>query len=241
MNEPLLSVTGIAASYGPIAALHEVTLRVSPGEIVALIGGNGAGKTTTLSCIAGLLRPARGHITFAGGDLAGVAPHRVVERGLALVPEGRRIFPKLSVRENLLLGAYIRRDRAAIADDVERAFTLFPILRERASQAGGTLSGGEQQMLAIARALMSRPRLVCMDEPSMGVAPMLAAKIFAAIRQLNAEGLSVLLVEQNARMALKLAHRGYVIETGRTTLSDSAERLAADPRVQKAYLGECAV
>ncbi|HYE04225.1 MAG TPA: ABC transporter ATP-binding protein [Planctomycetota bacterium] len=241
MNEPLLSVTGIAAAYGPIAALHEVTLRVSPGEIVALIGGNGAGKTTTLACIAGLLRPTRGHIAFAGGDLAGVAPHRVVERGLALVPEGRRIFPKLSVCENLLLGAYTRRDRAAIADDVERSFALFPILRERASQAGGTLSGGEQQMLAIARALMSRPRLVCMDEPSMGVAPMLAAKIFAAIRQLNAEGLSVLLVEQNARMALKLAHRGYVIETGRTTLSDSAERLAADPRVQKAYLGECAV
>ncbi|MBA3845407.1 MAG: ABC transporter ATP-binding protein, partial [Planctomycetes bacterium] len=227
--------------YQKIEAIKGVSLEVDTGEIVTLIGGNGAGKTTTLACIAGLLRPSRGHITFAGGDLAGVAPHRVVERGLALVPEGRRIFPKLSVRENLLLGAYIRRDRAAIADDVERAFTLFPILRERASQAGGTLSGGEQQMLAIARALMSRPRLVCMDEPSMGVAPMLAGKIFAAIRQLNAEGLSVLLVEQNARMALKLAHRGYVIETGRTTLSDSAERLAADPRVQKAYLGECAV
>jgi branched-chain amino acid transport system ATP-binding protein len=240
VSEPLLTVTGIAAAYGPIAALHEVTLRVSAGEIVALIGSNGAGKTTTLSCIAGQMRPSRGGIHFENWDLVGMPAHVVVGKGLALVPEGRRIFPRLSVRENLLLGAYLRSDPAGIAADLKKMYDLFPILKERAGQAGGTLSGGEQQMLAIARALMSRPRLLCMDEPSMGVAPILVARIFAAIRELNQGGLSVLLVEQNARMALKLAHRGYVLETGRTTLSDAADRLLADPRVQAAYLGEAA-
>jgi branched-chain amino acid transport system ATP-binding protein len=214
-----------------------VSLSVGSGEIVCLIGANGAGKTTALRCLSGLLPLTAGSIAFAGHDLARVPPHRLVEFGLAHVPEGRRIFARLTVLENLKLGAFLRRDAAAVAQDIERAFTLFPILAERRTQAGGTLSGGEQQMLAIARALMSRPRLLLMDEPSMGVAPLIVARIFEAIKALNREGLAILLVEQNARMALAMANRGYVLETGRITVKGLASHLATDERVKRAYLG----
>ena len=236
--DPLLAVDALDASYGAIAVLHDVSLRIAPGEIVTLIGGNGAGKTTTLSCLSGLMRPTAGSIRFAGAEISGLPAHDVVRRGLALVPEGRRIFPRLTVRENLLLGAFTRRDTSAIQHDQERMFSLFPILAERRSQAGGTLSGGEQQMLAIARALMSRPRLLLMDEPSMGVAPLITARIFATLKQLNAEGLAILLVEQNAHLALGMAHRAYVLETGRITLSGEAKALLHDDRIRRAYLGE---
>jgi branched-chain amino acid transport system ATP-binding protein len=235
---PLLAVDSLDAGYGAIAVLHEVSLRLAPGEIVTLIGGNGAGKTTTLACLSGLLRPQAGSIRFAGAEISGEPAHAVVRRGLALVPEGRRIFPRLTVRENLRLGAFTRHDTAGIHHDEERLFALFPILAERRNQPGGTLSGGEQQMLAIARALMSRPRLLLMDEPSMGVAPLITARIFATIRQLNAEGLAILLVEQNAHLALGLAHRAYVLETGRIILAGEARALLHDDRVRQAYLGE---
>jgi branched-chain amino acid transport system ATP-binding protein len=233
----LLVLDGVHAGYGPIHVLKGVSLRVAPGEIVALIGCNGAGKSTTLRTISRLMDASAGSVRFAGEDLATVPAHVAVARGLVQVPEGRRIFPRLTVLENLQLGAVTRRDGAEIAAGLERSFALFPILAERRHQAGGTLSGGEQQMLAIARALMARPRLLLMDEPSMGVAPILVQRIFATIRQLNAEGLSILLVEQNARQALGLAHRGYVLETGSVALEGPARDLLADPRVQAAYLG----
>src|SRR4051812_33931339 len=236
----MLELTDVHVRYGNIRALQGVSLRVEPGQLVALIGSNGAGKSTTLRTISGLLRAAQGTITFEGTDITTQAADRIVAMGISHCPEGRHIFGSLTVAENLRLGAVSRSDAPGIATDLAMVLDLFPILKERTGQAGGTLSGGEQQMLAIARALMSRPRLLLLDEPSMGVAPILVARIFAAIRELNQGGLSVLLVEQNARMALKLAHRGYVLETGRTTLSDAADRLLADPRVQAAYLGECA-
>lgn len=235
---PLLDVANLEAGYGPINVLQRISLRVMPGEIVALIGANGAGKTTTLMSISGLVPVRGGSVHFDGKDLARVAAHDVVKLGLAQAPEGRKIFPRLTVRENLQMGAFTRRDPAGVAADLERMYALFPILRERQSQAGGLLSGGQQQMLAIARALMAKPRLLLLDEPSLGLAPQIVVQIFGVIRELNAKGMSVLLVEQNARMALKVAHRGYVLETGRVTMSDDAKVLLNDPRIRAAYLGE---
>ena len=238
IGEILLELSQVDAGYGPIRALHGISLKVHAGEIVTLIGANGAGKTTTLLCCSGIVKPTSGAIRLAGQAIHGLPAHAIVRHGIAQVPEGRKIFPRLSVLENLRLGAFTRSGPAEIADSIDHAFTLFPILAERRHQAGGTLSGGEQQMLAIGRALMSKPKVLLMDEPSRGVAPLLVLKIFETIRTLNAEGLSVLLVEQNARLALKLAHRGYVIETGRIVMEDDAKRLLADPKVQEAYLGE---
>jgi len=234
----LLSVQGLRARYGAVEALREVSLEVRAGEIVTLIGANGAGKSTTLMCLSRVKSIAAGEITFEGRSLNEVPAHRVVGLGLAQVPEGRRIFPRLTVFENLEMGAYLRRDRDGVAKDRAHVYDLFPVLRERSRQAGGTLSGGEQQMLAIGRALMSRPRLLMMDEPSMGIAPILVARIFDAVKRLKNEGMTILLVEQNARAALRLADRGYVIETGRIVLSDRAPALLENPRVQEAYLGE---
>jgi len=238
MDEPLLSVENVHAGYGPIEAIKGVSLTVRRGEIVTIIGANGAGKTSTLMSISGVVRVSSGRIRFDGEDITELPAHALVARGLAQVPEGRRIFPRLTVLENLELGAYLRRDKAGIRADLDKVFTLFPILRERHTQAGGTLSGGEQQMLAIARALMSRPKLLLMDEPSMGVAPMLTARIFERIRELNREGMTILLVEQNAHLALQTAQRGYVLETGEIVLEDEASKLLANPRVREAYLGE---
>ena len=239
---PLLSVEGLVAGYGSVEVLHEVSLEVREGEIVTLIGGNGAGKSTTLMCISGIVPVRGGEIRFAGERICsaegGVRADRLVGRGLVQVPEGRRIFPRMTVLENLMMGAYGRDDRDGIARDLEQVYTLFDILRARSGQLGGTLSGGEQQMLAIGRAILSKPRLLMMDEPSMGIAPLLVARIFEAVRELNRTGLTILLVEQNARAALKLAHRGYVLETGRVILADDASRLLVDPRVREAYLGE---
>jgi branched-chain amino acid transport system ATP-binding protein len=234
----LLQLNDVRAGYGAIEVLKGISLEVREGEIVTIIGANGAGKTTTLMCISGINRPAAGAISFEGRDLGGLAPHEIVRLRLSQSPEGRKIFPRLTVLENLELGAITRRDPAGIRKDLDRVYSLFPILRERAKQAGGTLSGGEQQMLAVARALMARPKLLLLDEPSLGLAPLIVAKIFEVIRQLNSEGIAVLLVEQNARMALKLAHRGYVLETGSITISGAADDLLNDQRVKDAYLGE---
>ncbi|MBX7138001.1 MAG: ABC transporter ATP-binding protein [Oligoflexia bacterium] len=234
---PLLKVDSIEAGYGPINVLKGVSLTVNSGEIVTLIGANGAGKTTTLMCLAGIVPLRRGEIQLSGRGLTDVPAHALPGLGLALVPEGRKIFPRLTVLENLELGAFSRSDRE-LAPDFDRVFSLFPVLKERRRQAGGTLSGGEQQMLAISRALMSRPKMLLMDEPSMGVAPLLVEKIFETICELNRSGLTVLLVEQNAHLALKVANRAYVIETGSITIEDQAARLLEDPRVQEAYLGD---
>ena len=235
---PLLSVDKLRAGYGPIDALHDISLTVEPGEIVALIGANGAGKTTTLMSISGVLTARAGKIVFDGQDLARTPAHQIVKLGLAQSPEGRKIFLRLSVLENLQMGAFTRHDKDGIAADIEKAFVMFPILRERKGQAGGLLSGGQQQMLAIARALMARPKLLLLDEPSLGLAPQIVVQIFDVIRDLNKQGMSVLLVEQNARMALRVAHRGYVLETGRITFGDKASVLLNDPRIRAAYLGE---
>jgi branched-chain amino acid transport system ATP-binding protein len=238
MSEPLLRLEDVHAGYGPIEVLKGVALEVNAGEIVTMIGANGAGKTTTLMCVSGIVRVRSGVIVFDGEAVHRVPASELVRRGLAQVPEGRKIFPRLTVRENLEMGAFTRDDPDGIAQDLEKAFALFPILRERQAQLGGTLSGGEQQMLAISRALMSRPKMLLMDEPSMGIAPVLVLKIFEAIRELNRQGLTILLVEQNARQALKVAHRGYVLETGQIVLSDKAAALATHARVREAYLGE---
>ena len=237
---PLLHIEDVEAGYGPINVLHRVHLSVFPGEIVTIIGANGAGKTTLLMTISGLVKARTGRIVFQGRDLVAekVPPHDIVCLGLAHAPEGRKIFPRLTVRENLDLGAFTRRDPDGVAEDLEKVFTLFPILRQRQHQLGGLLSGGEQQMLAIARALMARPKLLLLDEPSLGLAPQIVLQIFQVIRELNRQGVSVLLVEQNARLALKHAHRGYVLETGRVTLTGRGEELLHDPRVRAAYLGE---
>ncbi|MDZ4859688.1 MAG: ABC transporter ATP-binding protein [Candidatus Hydrogenedentes bacterium] len=238
MASPLLSIKGLFAGYGPIEALKGVSLDVNPSEIVTLIGANGAGKSSTLMCISGIQRSRKGSIHFDGEDVTNEKSHRLVARGLVQVPEGRKIFPKLTVLENLELGAYLRRDPNGVKADMDKVYALFPILGERRKQYGGTLSGGEQQMLAIGRAIMSKPKLLLMDEPSMGVAPILTAKIFETIRELNREGMTILLVEQNAHLALKIAHRGYVIETGEIVLEDKAAALLTDPRVKEAYLGD---
>ena len=235
---PILDVQKLRAGYGPIDVLHDLSIRVEPGEIVAIIGANGAGKTTTLMSISGVLRARAGQIIFADSNISGTAAHEIVKKGIAQSPEGRKIFPKLSVLENLQMGAFTRSDAPGIAEDLEKAFTMFPILRERKNQAGGLLSGGQQQMLAIARALMARPKLLLLDEPSLGLAPQIVVQIFDVIRELNKQGMSVLLVEQNARMALKVAHRGYVLETGRVIATDQAATLLNDPRIRAAYLGE---
>jgi len=234
---PLLSVENLSVAYGGIQAVKGISLEVGEGELVTLIGRNGAGKTTTLNTLGGLLRPVAGRLGYAGQDLARLPAHERVCHGLALVPEGRGIFARLTVKENLLMGAFHRNDKAAIAADLERSYALFPRLRERERQLGGTLSGGEQQMLAIGRALMSRPRLLLLDEPSMGLAPLMVEKIFAIIREINAQGVAILLIEQNARMALAAARRAYVLESGCITLSGPAAELAVDERVRAAYLG----
>ena len=235
----LLRIENLNAGYGPVNVLDNVALTVHAGEIVAMIGANGAGKTTTLMALSGIVRPRAGSsVVFDGEPIETLAPHEIVKRGLAQSPEGRKIFPRLSVLENLNMGAFTRKDRPGIADDIAKSFGMFPILDERKHQAAGLLSGGQQQMLAIARALMARPKLLMLDEPSLGLAPQIVVQIFEVLRDLNAAGMSVLIVEQNARMALKFAHRGYVLETGRVTMTDAASVLLTDPRVRAAYLGE---
>jgi branched-chain amino acid transport system ATP-binding protein len=233
----LLEVENVHAYYGNIHALKGVNLTVEKGEIVTLIGSNGAGKTTTLRTISGLMKPATGKVSLEGEDLGAYKAHQLAMMGIAMVPEGRGVFSRMTVLENLEMGAYQRRDKPAIAQDMERVYSVFPRLKERRAQVAGTLSGGEQQMLAIGRALMSHPRLMLMDEPSMGLAPVLVEAIFDTIKTINQEGTTVLLVEQNAQMALQIAHRGYVIQTGEIALSNSAEELQNDPMVQKVYLG----
>ena len=233
----LLELQDVHSCYGNIHALMGVSLKVEEGEIVALIGSNGAGKTTTLRSIAGLLPPRRGTVTLGGRPIHALAPHLVHHQGLGLVPEGRGIFPDLTVLENLEMGAYILKDKARIAANLATAFSLFPRLKERVWQKGGTLSGGEQQMLAIARGLMANPRILLLDEPSMGLAPVLVDQIFDIIKELNARGTTILLVEQNALMALSIAHRGYVLQTGQIVLTGTGADLMADDMVRKAYLG----
>lgn len=233
----ILEVHDLKVAYGGIQALKGISLTVAPGELVALIGSNGAGKTTTLKALAGLLHPASGKITYDGKSLHTIPAHQRVRDGLALVPEGRGIFSRLTVAENLQMGAYIRNDTTQIGSDLERMYSLFPRLAERRAQFAGTLSGGEQQMVAMARALMSRPKLLMLDEPSMGLAPMMVAKIFETIRDIAAQGVSILLVEQNAKLALEVAQRGYVLESGLVTLSDSAANLLGSDEVRRAYLG----
>ena len=234
----MLEIQGLACAYGKIEALREVSLSAKAGEVTCLLGPNGAGKTTLMMTLAGILQPTRGSITFEGENLLGLSPAQIVDRGLALVPENRLVFPALSVRENLMAGAYRRKDRAAIASDIEHQLDRFPRLRERIDQLAGTLSGGEQQMLALARALMSRPRLLLMDEPSVGLAPKVVAEIFGIIRQLHAEGTSIFLVEQNAHIALKVAQHFYLMEQGKVSFSGTPGQLAEDDVVQRAYLGE---
>ncbi len=238
MIEPILTIENLEAGYGPIAVLQQISLTVGKGEIVTVIGANGAGKTTTLQTISGVVKAQAGKIVFDGEDISKVPDYKIVSRGLAQSPEGRKIFPRLTVLENLEMGAFTRNDAPGIRDDIEKSYHYFPILKQRAKQLGGTLSGGEQQMLAIARALMARPKLLLLDEPSLGLAPLIVLKIFEVIRELNQAGMSVLLVEQNARLALKLAHRGYVMETGTITMSGPGSELLNDSRIQAAYLGE---
>jgi branched-chain amino acid transport system ATP-binding protein len=237
-ERPLLAVRDLVVHYGVIQALSGISLQVNQGQVVALIGANGAGKSTTLRAISGLVRPTSGSIAFRDAEIGGLPSHDIVARGVAQAPEGRGIFLNLTVRENLDLGAYLRRDREAIDADRERAYALFPILRERREQVSGTLSGGEQQMLAVARALMSRPTLLLLDEPSLGLAPQVVDRIFQVIREINQAGTSLLLVEQNANMALQIAHHAYVLETGAIVMQGSGRELLESPEVRKAYLGE---
>jgi len=233
----MLEVRDLHVYYGEIQALKGISFRVGPGEIVALLGNNGAGKTTTLRTVSGLLAPRSGEVLFGDHSLVGTPPHDIVIRGITHVPEGRRIFNRLTVVENLTMGAYTRGDKG-IAEDMERVFTVFPRLKERRTQVAGTLSGGEQQMLAIGRALMAKPSLLLLDEPSMGLAPVLVEQIFDTVQTINKQGVTILLVEQNAAMALSIAQRGYVLETGRIALEGSATELAGNPEVRRAYLGE---
>ncbi|MFZ9336080.1 MAG: ABC transporter ATP-binding protein [Burkholderiaceae bacterium] len=234
----MLEITDLATSYGKIEALKGVSLQAKAGEVTCLLGPNGAGKSTLMLTLSGILKPQRGSVKFEGEELVGKTPAQIVERGMALVPENRLVFPALSVRENLMAGAYKRRDMAGIKRDVEAMFVRFPRLKERIEQLAGTLSGGEQQMLAVARALMSRPRLLLMDEPSVGLAPLVVAEIFSIIKQLHAEGVSIFLVEQNAHMALKVAQHFYLMEQGRVSFSGTPGELADDDVIQRAYLGQ---
>ena len=233
----LLELSGVDAFYGRVQALHGVSLNVGQNEIVGLIGSNGAGKTTTLRTISGLMHPARGTVSFDGQDITKLAAHKIVGLGICHSPEGRRLFPRMQVVDNLLMGAYTRTDKAAMQQDMERVFTLFPRLKERSRQLAGTLSGGEQQMLAIGRAMMSRPKLLMLDEPSLGLAPILVDAIFRTILEINAAGTPILLVEQNAVRALEVAHRGYVLETGNIVQTGTGKELLGSPDVQRAYLG----
>jgi len=238
MAEPLLELHALDVHYGAIHALRGISILVGQGEIVSLIGANGAGKTTTLRAVSGMLRPSAGQIRYEGAPIAGLRPHRLVARGLCHAPEGRGIFPNLTVRENLLLGAFLRRDAQGIARDMQKGFKLFPILEERAAQMAGTLSGGEQQMLSIARALMSRPRLLLLDEPSLGLAPTVVETIFTIVQEINKQGVTILLVEQNAHLALQIANHGYVLETGTVVQTGTGTELLRSPEIRKAYLGE---
>ncbi|HOP69284.1 MAG: ABC transporter ATP-binding protein [Dethiobacteria bacterium] len=234
----MLRVENVSTGYDNIRVLHQISLTVGEGEIVTLIGSNGVGKTTTLKTISGLLKPTEGKIYFNNRDISQLPPHEIVELGISHVPEGRNVFPRLTVKENLEMGAYTRKDKVEIKKDYARIMELFPQLAQRQKQVAGTLSGGEQQMLAIGRALMSRPRLLLLDEPSMGLAPLVVTSIFEIIKDINRQGTPILLVEQNAQIALRTAHRGYVMETGRIVMSDSARALLQNDRVRKTYLGE---
>ncbi len=236
--QPLLEVIGLKVAYGGINAVKGIDFAVAAGEMVTLIGANGAGKTTTLKALTGLVHPSAGRVRYNGADITALPSHRLVALGIALVPDGRGVFPRLTVEENIDMGAYCRDDKREIRADHEHVLTLFPRLAERHQQAAGTLSGGEQQMLAIARAIMGRPRLLLLDEPSMGLAPLMVQKIFETIRAIAATGVTTLLVEQNAKLALELCDRGYVMESGEITLTDRAPALLANPRVRRAYLGE---
>ena len=234
----LLELDNVKTYYGNIRALKGISIEVDEGEIVCLIGGNGAGKSTTLMTISGVLTPVEGNVSYQGQSIVSVRPDNIVNMGICQVPEGRMIFPLLTVMENLDLGAYLRKDKEGVKEDLERVFDYFPVLGERRLQDGGTLSGGEQQMLAIGRALMARPKLLLLDEPSLGLAPIVVDSIFDIIRQINEEGTTILLVEQNAQLALQFSHRGYVLETGEITLADTSEALRTNEQVKKAYLGE---
>jgi len=236
----MLKLNGIHTFYGPIEALRGVDIEVKQGEIVSLIGNNGAGKSTTLMTISGILKPGAGDIVFEGQSIMGIPPHRIVEMGISQVPEGRRIFPRLTIKENLEMGAYtkFKVQSSKFKVQLDKIFELFPVLKERQKQPGGTLSGGEQQMLAIGRALMSNPKLLLLDEPSLGLAPIIVSKIFRTIKEINREGVTVLLVEQNARAALKLSNRGYVLENGNVALEGTADKLLNNEQVRMAYLGE---
>jgi len=238
VSDTLLSIRDLVVHYGVIRALSGISLEVPRGKIVALIGANGAGKSTTLRAISGLLRPTSGAIEFQGRSIAVLPSHEIVAKGVAQAPEGRGIFLNLTVKENLDLGAYLRRDRSGVDADRERAYALFPILKERSAQVSGTLSGGEQQMLAVGRALMSRPTLLLLDEPSLGLAPQFVDRIFQVIQEINEAGVSLLLVEQNANMALQVSHHAYVLETGAIVMQGSGRELLESPEVRKAYLGE---
>jgi branched-chain amino acid transport system ATP-binding protein len=233
----LLRLKRVSTHYGPIPILQDINLQIQPGEIVCLLGGNASGKSTTLKTILGLVKPSGGEIEFLEERIDGLPTGQVVARGISIVPENRRIFPEMSVAENLEMGTYLRRDRVGIQEDLQRVFELFPRLRERLRQPGGTLSGGEQQMLAMGRALMSRPKLLLMDEPSMGLAPVFVERIFELIQLINRQGTSIFMVEQNANMALSIAHRGYVLQTGRIALADTASNLLQNELMRKAYLG----
>jgi branched-chain amino acid transport system ATP-binding protein len=237
-GQVMLEVSQLEVAYGGIRAVKGIDLKVEAGEVVALIGANGAGKTTTLKALAGLLRPKGGSVTYNGADATGKPAYHLVRHGLALVPEGRGMFPRLTVAENLAMGAYIRSDAAGVAADTDRVCALFPRLAERQGQLAGTLSGGEQQMLAIARAMMGRPKMLLLDEPSMGLAPLMVQKIFETVRMIAAEGVTMLLVEQNARLALETSSRGYVMESGCIVLADESKSLLSNPQVRHAYLGE---
>lgn len=237
-TQPLLEVSNLSTHYGPIQALFDVSLEVHPGELVAMVGANGAGKTTLLHTLSSVQKASGGKVSFDGEEITRQAPHKIVHSGICHVPEGRQVFAPLSVDDNLRLGAYaLRKEKGWVEEELERVYELFPILKEKAAQSAGTLSGGQQQMLAIGRALLGRPRLLLLDEPSMGLAPLLVEEIFRVIQSLNEKGVTILLVEQNARAALGIADRGYVLETGRVVLSASAEDLLADEAVRRAYLG----
>jgi branched-chain amino acid transport system ATP-binding protein len=238
MTETVLSVKGLKVAYGGIQAVKGVDLEVRSGELIALIGANGAGKTTTMKAITGTLQPAAGEIAYYGRSIKGQGSYQLVGQGLAMVPEGRGVLARMTIVENLLMGAYVRDDTAQIQADVDRMFATFPRLKERAQQLAGTMSGGEQQMLAMARALMSRPKLLLLDEPSMGLSPIMVEKIFEVIRSVHAQGTTLLLVEQNAKLALMAADRAYVMDSGLITMTDDAKRMLSDPRVRAAYLGE---
>ncbi len=233
----MLELQGVDTFYGPSQVLNDVSLRVDQGEVVCLLGANAAGKTTTMKTIFGIVRPRRGAVVFEGKQISGTPTDNIISKGLALVPEGRRVFSRMSVRENLEMGAYMRNNRAELQADIERVYTLFPRLKERDKQISGTMSGGEQQMLAIGRALMSRPRLMCMDEPSMGLSPILVQTVFDTIQEIRKQGVTIFVVEQNAFMALNVADRGYVLQQGRIVLSDTAKNLLNNDLVRRAYLG----